>query len=168
MHFLITSCPILWPNKRRLTKRLFRFLFAHFGQQIRLFLLTPVLVIRSEAVCESAASILKQHTHGNRSLDHISLDEELIVYWNATPLHLADPFIKPSINHYLFQLNDKDWIFFRKTERYRLFKFVSLVSVVLNRLRTRRRISMFYEQSRTEQNVAMCFYFYFVSNKVGL
>jgi hypothetical protein len=27
---------------------------------------------------------------------------------------------------------------------------------------------MFYEQSRTEQNVAMCFYFYFVSNKVGL
>jgi hypothetical protein len=122
---------------------LFRFLFAHVRQQIRLFLLTPVLLIRSEAAFESAASILKQHTHGNRSVDHESLDEELIVYWNATPLHLADPFIKSSINNYLFQFNDKDWIFFRKTEQYRLFKLVSLGSVVLNRLRTSRRISTF-------------------------
>jgi hypothetical protein len=86
--------------------------------------LTHVLVIRSEAVCKSAASILKQHTHGNRSLDHEFLDEELMLYWNATPLHLADPFIKSSINNYLFQFNDKDWIFFRKTEQYRLFQLV--------------------------------------------
>jgi hypothetical protein len=38
-----------------------------------------VVKIRSEAVCESAASILKQHIHGNRALDHESLDEEVMI-----------------------------------------------------------------------------------------
>jgi hypothetical protein len=66
----------------------------HGGQQIQLFLLTLVFVIRNEAVCESAASILKQQIHGNRVLDRESLDEEVILNWNAPPLHLADPFIK--------------------------------------------------------------------------
>ncbi len=66
---------------------------------IRLFLLTHVLVIRSEAVCESATSILKQHIHDNRALDHESLDEEIILHWNAPPLHLADSFIESSSNN---------------------------------------------------------------------
>jgi len=66
---------------------------------IRLFLLTHVVVIRSEAVCESAISILKQHIHDNRALDHESLDEEMMLHWNASPLHLADSFIKSSSNN---------------------------------------------------------------------
>ena len=39
-----------------------------------------VVKIRSEAVCESAASILKQHIHGNRPLDHESLDKEVMLH----------------------------------------------------------------------------------------
>ncbi|CAF3889508.1 unnamed protein product [Rotaria sp. Silwood1] len=35
-----------------------------------------VLKIRTEAICESATSILKGHIHGNRSLNHDSLDSE--------------------------------------------------------------------------------------------
>jgi hypothetical protein len=68
------------------TKRLFRFLLAHVEQQIRLFLLTFVLVIRSEAACERAASILKQLIYGNRALDHESLDEEVMLPWNYCPV----------------------------------------------------------------------------------
>jgi hypothetical protein len=77
--------------------------------------LTLVLVIRSEAVCESAASILKQHIHGNRALDHESLDEEVMLHWNAPPLHLADSFIESSSKNYFFRLKDKHWIFFKKS-----------------------------------------------------
>jgi hypothetical protein len=53
-----------------------------------------VVKIRSEVVCESAASILKQLIHGNRALDHEFLEKEVMLHWNAPPLHLADPFIK--------------------------------------------------------------------------
>jgi hypothetical protein len=107
-----------------------------------------VVKIRSEAVCESAASILKQHIHGNRALDHKSLDEEVILHWNAPPLHLANAFIKSSLDNYFSQLKDKHWVFFKKTEQYRPFKLVSPGSVVLNRLRKEQveRISMLYEQ----------------------
>ena len=83
-----------------------------------------VVKIRSEAVCESAASILKQHIHGNRALEHESLDKEAMIHWNAPSLHLADPFIKSSLNNYFFQLKDKQWDFFRKTEAHRLFKLL--------------------------------------------
>jgi hypothetical protein len=72
-------------------------------------------VIRSEAVCESDVSILNQHIHGNRALDHESLDERVMLHWNAPSLHVADPFVKSSSsNKYFFQLEDKHWIFFKK------------------------------------------------------
>jgi hypothetical protein len=107
-----------------------------------------VVKIRSEAICESAASILKQHIRGNRALDHESLDKEVMLHWNAPPLHLADPFIKSCLNNYFSQLKDKHWIFFKKTEQHRLFKLVSPGSVVLNRLGKEQveRIPMLYEQ----------------------
>ncbi len=72
-------------------------------------------MIRSEAVCESAASILNQHIHDNRSLDHESLDEGVMLHRNAPSLYLADPFVKSSSsNKGFFQLKDKHWIFFKK------------------------------------------------------
>jgi len=48
--------------------------------------LTAVLVIRSEAICQSAASILKQHIKGDRVLDHESLNGEVMLHWNTPPL----------------------------------------------------------------------------------
>ncbi len=106
-----------------------------------------VVKIRSEAVCKSAASILKQHIHCNRALDHESLDKELMLHWNSPPLHLSDPFIKSCLNNYFFQLKDKYWIFFKMKEQHRVFKLVSVGSVVLNRLRKEQveRIPMLYE-----------------------
>jgi hypothetical protein len=154
----------LLPNYNFLAILFPQIFFAHNGQEIRLFLLTPVLVIRSEAVCDSAASISKQHSHGNRALNHEFLDEEVMLDWNATLLHLADPFIKSSSNTYFFQLKDKHWIFFRKAEQYRLFKLVSPGSVALNRLRTSRRIPMLYEQNK----MLPCVFTYIVSNKIGV
>ncbi len=117
-------------------------------EQFLHFYCLMVVKIRSEAVCESAASILKQHIHGNRALDHESLDKEVMLHWNAPPLHLADPFIKSCLNNYFFQLKNKHWIFFKKAEQHRLFKLVSPGSVVLNRLRKEQleRIPMLYEQ----------------------
>ncbi len=91
--------------------------------------------IRSEPVCESAASILKQHIHSNRALGHESLDKEVMIHQHLPPLHLADPFIRSFLNNYSFQLKDKRWIFFKKKQQYRLFKLVSPGLVVLNRLR---------------------------------
>ncbi len=38
-----------------------------------------VLNIRSEVRCESTSSILKGHIHNNRSLQHSSLDEEVMI-----------------------------------------------------------------------------------------
>jgi hypothetical protein len=99
------------------TKRLFRFFSRTMDRKFAYFCWLPFLWLEAK----SAASILKKHTHGNRALDHESLDEEVMVYWNATLLHLSDQFIKSSSNTYFFQLNDKHWIFFRKTEQYRLF-----------------------------------------------
>jgi len=64
-------------ERKRKERHSFDF-FADGGQQIRLFLLTLVLVIRSEAIWESTASTLEQHLHGNRALDHDSLDEEVM------------------------------------------------------------------------------------------
>ena len=101
-------------------------------EQFLHFYSLTVVEIRSEAVCESAASILKQHIHGNRALDHESLDKEVMLHWNAPPLHLADPFIKSCLNNYFFQLKEKHRIFFRKTQQHRLFKLVSPCVVVLN------------------------------------
>jgi hypothetical protein len=90
----------------------------------------------------------KQHIHGNRALALESLDEEVMLHWNAPPLHLADPFIKSSLNTYFYQLKDKNWIFFKKTVHYRLFNLVSPGSVVLNRFRKEKveRIPMSYGQ----------------------
>src|SRR5579862_8008146 len=108
-----------------------------------------VVNIRSEAVCKSVASILKQHIRGNRALDHESLDKEVMLHWNAPPLHLTDSFIKSCLNNYFSQLKDKHWIFFKKkTEQHHLFKLVSPSLVVLNRLRKEQveRTPMLYEQ----------------------
>ena len=52
-----------------------------------------ILKIRSEAVCGSAASILKDHIHNNRSLRHIFLKDEVFLHRNVPPLRLADKFI---------------------------------------------------------------------------
>jgi hypothetical protein len=115
LHSLIACCPISWPKKGREKKEIVSIFFPHGGQQIRLSLLTVALVIRSEAVCESAASILNQHIHENRALDHESLDEGVMLHWNAPSLYLEDPLVKfSSSNKYFFQLKDKHWIFFKK------------------------------------------------------
>jgi hypothetical protein len=94
-----------------------------------------ILKIRSEAVCESASSILKGHIHNNRSLQHSSLDEEVLLHWNAPPLHSADLFIKSSLNDYFSNKKDRQWLFYKKSEQYQVWKLVSPGSVVLNRLR---------------------------------
>jgi hypothetical protein len=99
------------------------------------FYLLMVLKIRSEAVCESAASILKEHIHNNRALHHNNLDNEVLVHWNAPPLHLSDSFIEQSLNDYFMNKKDKNWLFFKKSEQYRTWRLLRPGSVVLNRLR---------------------------------
>jgi hypothetical protein len=72
-------------------------------------------VIRSEAVCESAASIPNRHIHDNGALDQKSLDEGVMLHWNVPSLYLADSLVKPSpSNKYFFQLKEEHWIFFKK------------------------------------------------------
>ena len=66
----------------------------------RIFYILMILKIRSETVCESAASILKRHIEGNRSLQHTSFNDEVMLHWNAPPLHSADLFITSSLNDY--------------------------------------------------------------------
>ncbi|CAF3669590.1 unnamed protein product [Rotaria sp. Silwood1] len=95
-----------------------------------------ILKIRSEAICESAASILKGHIHNNRSLQHKSLDDEVFLHWNAPPLHLADKFIEQSIDDYFINKKDKTWLFYRKSEQYQPWRLLSPGSLVLNRLRS--------------------------------
>jgi len=73
-----------------------------------------ILKIRNEAVRESAASILKSHIHSNRSLEHTSLDEEVMLHWNALPLHSADLFITSSLNDYFSGMKDRQWLFYQK------------------------------------------------------
>ncbi|CAF4054019.1 unnamed protein product, partial [Rotaria sordida] len=95
-----------------------------------------ILKIRSEAICESAASILKGHIHNNRSLQHKSLDDEVFLHWNAPPLHLADKFIEQSIDDYFINKKDKTWLFYRKSEQYQPWRLLSPGSLVLNRFRS--------------------------------
>ena len=71
-----------------------------------------IVKIRSEAVCESASSILKAHIHNNRSLEHTSLDDEVLIHWNAPPLHSADSFLRNSLDDYFIHTKDKHWLFF--------------------------------------------------------
>ncbi|CAF4879870.1 unnamed protein product [Rotaria sp. Silwood2] len=94
-----------------------------------------VLKIRTEAICESAASILKGHIHGNRSLNHDSVDSKVMLHWNAPPLHLADSFIKHSLDDYFNSKKEKNWLFYKKSEQYQTWKLISSGSVVLNCLR---------------------------------
>jgi hypothetical protein len=84
-------------------------------KEIHLFLLTVGLVIRSETVCESAASIPNQRIHDNGALDHESLDEGVMLHWNVPSLYLADSFVKSSSsNKYFFRFKEEHWIFFKK------------------------------------------------------
>ncbi|CAF4208097.1 unnamed protein product [Rotaria sp. Silwood2] len=94
-----------------------------------------VLKIRTEAICETAASILKGHIHGNRSLNHDPLDSEVMLHWNAPPLHLADSFIKHSLNDNFSSQKEKNWLFSKKSDQYQIWKLISPDSIVLNRLR---------------------------------
>ncbi|CAF1118956.1 unnamed protein product [Rotaria sp. Silwood1] len=89
-----------------------------------------ILNLRSEAVCESASSILKTHIHSNRSLD-----EEVMVHWNAPPLHTADCIITNSLDNYFSTMKDKNWLFYKNSEQYQAWKLVSSGSISLNRLR---------------------------------
>ena len=73
-----------------------------------------ILKIRSEAVCESASSVLKAHIHNNCSLEHTSLDDEVMIHWNAPPLHAADSFLRNSLDDYFTHTKDKHWLFFLK------------------------------------------------------
>lgn len=93
------------------------------------------LKIRSEAVCESAASILKDHIYNNRALRHDNLDNEVLVHWNSPPLHLFDSLIEQSLDDYFMNKKDKNWLFFKKSEQYRPWKILRPGSVVLNRFR---------------------------------
>ncbi|CAF3994088.1 unnamed protein product [Rotaria sp. Silwood1] len=95
-----------------------------------------ILKIRSEAICESAASILKGHIHKNRSLQHKSLDDEIFLHWNAPPLHLADKFIEQSIDDYFINKKDKTWLFYMKNEQYQPWRLLSPGSLVLNRFQS--------------------------------
>ncbi|CAF1289977.1 unnamed protein product [Rotaria sordida] len=95
-----------------------------------------ILKIRNEAICESAASILKGHIHNNRSLQHKSLDDEVFLHWNAPPLHLADKFIEQSIDDYFINKKNKTWLFYRKSEQYQPWRLLSPSSLVLNRFRS--------------------------------
>lgn len=72
--------------------------------------------IRTEAVCENAASILKQYIRGNRALEHESLNKEVMLHWNALSLHQADQFIKSYLDNYFPQLKDRKGIFFKKSQ----------------------------------------------------
>ncbi|CAF1364872.1 unnamed protein product, partial [Rotaria sp. Silwood1] len=90
----------------------------------------------SEAICESAASILKGHIHKNRSLQHKSLDDEIFLHWNAPPLHLADKFIEQSIDDYFINKKDKTWLFYMKNEQYQPWRLLSPGSLVLNRFQS--------------------------------
>ncbi|CAF0994434.1 unnamed protein product [Rotaria sp. Silwood1] len=94
-----------------------------------------ILQLRSEAVCESASSIFKTNIHNNRSLQHSSLDEEVTVHWNAPPLHTADSFITNSLDCYFSTMKDKNWLFYKKSEHYQIWKLVASGSISLNRLR---------------------------------
>ena len=94
-----------------------------------------ILRVRSEAICESACSILKGHIHNNRSLQHSSLDKEAMLHWNAIPIHLADLFIRSSLNDYFSQTKEKQWLFYKNSEQYQVWKLVSPDSAVLNHLR---------------------------------
>ncbi|CAF3503961.1 unnamed protein product [Rotaria socialis] len=73
-----------------------------------------ILKVRSEAVCESAASTLKGHIHNNRSLQYDSLDEEVMLHWNAPPMRTADLFIRSSLNDYFSHTKQKQWLFYKK------------------------------------------------------
>ncbi|CAF4269883.1 unnamed protein product, partial [Rotaria magnacalcarata] len=77
----------------------------------------------------------KGHIHNNRSLQHDSLDEEVMLHWNAPPIHIADLFIRSSLKDYFSHTKEKQWLFYRKCEQYQVWKLVSPGSVVLNRLR---------------------------------
>ncbi|CAF2126477.1 unnamed protein product [Rotaria magnacalcarata] len=99
------------------------------------FYLLMILKIRSEAVCESAASILKRHIPNNRSLQHECLDNEAMLHWNAPPIHLADSFIEHSLDDYFKTKKDKNWFFYMKSEQYQTWKLLGPGSVVINRFR---------------------------------
>ncbi|CAF4024722.1 unnamed protein product [Rotaria magnacalcarata] len=94
-----------------------------------------ILKIRSEAVCESVAAILKRHIPNNRSLQHECLDNEAMLHWNAPPIHLADSFIEHSLDDYFKTKKDKNWFFYMKSEQYQTWKLLCPGSVVINRFR---------------------------------
>ena len=70
-----------------------------------------IVKVRSEAVCESTSSVLKAHIHNNRSLEHILLDDEVMIHWNVPPLHAADVFLRNSLDDYFIHTKDKHWFF---------------------------------------------------------
>lgn len=53
--------------------------------------------------------------------------------WNALLLHLADSFIKHSLDDYFMNNKDKNWLFFKKSEQYQSWKLLRPGSFVLNR-----------------------------------
>ena len=66
-----------------------------------------IVKARSEAVCESISSVLKARIHNNRSLEHISLDDEVMIHWNVPPLNAPDLFLRYSLDDYFIHTKDK-------------------------------------------------------------
>jgi hypothetical protein len=66
---------------------------------------------------------------------HGSLDNEVMLHWNAPPLYFADSFIKHSLDHYFSSKNEKNWLLYKKNEQYQTWKLISPGSIVLNHLR---------------------------------
>jgi hypothetical protein len=58
-----------------------------------------------------------------------------MIHWNASPLHASDLFLRSSLDDYFSHRKDKDWLFFKKSEKHKVWKLVSPGSVVRNRLR---------------------------------
>ncbi len=45
-----------------------------------------------------------------------------MLHWNAPPLHLADLFIKHSLDDHFSNKKDKHWLFYKKSEQYQTWK----------------------------------------------
>ena len=75
--------------------------------------------------------------HGNRLLNHDSLDSEIMLHWNAHPLYFADSFVKHALDDYFSSRKEKELVtlYKKKTKQYQTWKLISSDSIVLNRLR---------------------------------
>ena len=77
--------------------------------------------VMSEAICETVGSMMKSHLAGGRNLQPQNFSKELFLRFNLGPLHLLDPLCNDIIN-------SKPKMFFRKLDKSRMDKLVSVHS----------------------------------------